>query len=93
MVTRTLLLTGMFAAFFGLSNSTYLGDEALADQPPIPGLLCGQGQLRSLVLPINFQAVLAGTKFASVPAGNGPVPLIKGLNKVRVPVPRLAAVR
>ena len=41
---------------------------------------------KTLFYPANFSWLFAATKFASVPAGNGPVPLIKGLNNVRVPV-------
>lgn len=85
-LTRTLMLAGMSVAFLGFPHSTNVGDEAVAYPLPIPGLLCSQGQSQNLVLPSKFQLAFAATKFASVPAGNGPVPLIKGLNNVRVPV-------
>ena len=85
-VSRALLLTGMSVAFLTLSNSTEPGDEPVFDQIRMPGFICGQAQPRGAALPSKFQFALASMKMASVPAGDGPVPLIAGLDKVGVPV-------
>ena len=85
-VSRTLLLSGMSVAFLGLSNSTKPVDELVYDPIPMPGFICGLGQSRSIALPSKFQIVLASIKMASVPASDGSVPLIAGLNKVGLPV-------
>ena len=86
LVSRTLLLTGMSAAFLGLSNSTNSGAEPAFEPIPVLGLICGQGQNRSMALPTKFELALASIKMASVPAGGGAVPIIAGLSNVTLPV-------
>ena len=85
-VSRTVLLTGISVAFLGLSNSTKPVGELIYDPFSMPGFICGQSQSRSLALPSKFQVALAGINMPSVPAGNGTIPLIAGLDKVGLPV-------
>ena len=85
-VSRTFLLTGMSVAFLGLSNSTKLRNEPVFEPIQMPDLICGQGQSNFLALPAKLQLALASIKMASIPVGDGSVPLIAGLDKVGLTV-------
>ena len=85
-VSRALLLTGISVVFLTLSNSAKPAGELIYDPFSMPVFICGQSQSRSLALPSKFQVALAGINMPSVPAGNGTIPLIAGLDKVGLPV-------
>ncbi len=85
-VSRTLLLTGISAAFLALTNSTESQSDLVNKPASAPGLICGQLQPRSFALPAKFQLALASMKSVSIPDSGVSVSLIAGLDSVGLKV-------
>ena len=86
LVSRTVLLTGISAAFLGLSHSTDHAKYQVSSPAPIPGVICGQAQPRMMALPRNYQVALVSMNMLSVASADGSIPLIPGLDKVGLPI-------